>query len=55
MSFFQSAGFFLLTLLLLGAAPAVNAEDPVPVIFDTDFVMPPADDGMALMLARSRL
>lgn len=23
----------------------------VPIIFDTDFVMPPADDSMALMLA----
>jgi inosine-uridine nucleoside N-ribohydrolase len=27
------------------------AEDRIPIIFDTDFVMPPADDSMALMLA----
>ena len=29
----------------------VAAQDRIPIIFDTDFVMPPADDGMALMLA----
>jgi inosine-uridine nucleoside N-ribohydrolase len=27
------------------------AQERIPIIFDTDFVMPPADDGMALMLA----
>ena len=27
------------------------AEDRIPIIFDTDFVMPPHDDSMALMLA----
>lgn len=33
-----------------GSAAAQNAE-PVPVIFDTDFAMPPQDDALALMLA----
>ena len=28
-----------------------QAEDRIPIIFDTDFVMPPADDSLALMLA----
>jgi len=28
-----------------------RAEDRIPIIFDTDFVMPPHDDSMALMLA----
>ena len=28
-----------------------KAQVPMPVIFDTDFVMPPQDDSMALMLA----
>ena len=27
------------------------SQDRIPIIFDTDFVMPPADDSMALMLA----
>ena len=35
-------------MLLAGFA---SAQERIPVIFDTDFVMPPADDGMALMLA----
>ncbi|MDA0681150.1 MAG: nucleoside hydrolase [Proteobacteria bacterium] len=28
-----------------------QVDYPVPIIFDTDFVMPPSDDSMALMLA----
>src|SRR6266545_5170852 len=42
----------VLTTLSLGA-PAGVAAAPAPhrVIFDTDFVMPPADDGLALILA----
>ena len=40
---------FLFPALLLAGFAA--AQEPIPVIFDTDFVMPPADDGMALMLA----
>jgi len=35
--------------MLLSSAAFAQAQ--VPVIFDTDFVMPPADDSMALMLA----
>ena len=27
------------------------AEDQIPIIFDTDFALPPQDDGLALMLA----
>ena len=44
--------------LILGAAFALASTGPLAaepsrhkVIFDTDFVMPPADDGMALILA----
>jgi len=37
--------------IALGAAPAPAAPTREAVIFDTDFVMPPADDGLALMLA----
>ncbi len=34
------------------SSPAIAAsEQPIPIIFDTDFVMPPADDALALMLA----
>jgi inosine-uridine nucleoside N-ribohydrolase len=33
------------------SAPAAIAQDRIPIIFDTDFVMPPHDDSMALMLA----
>ena len=35
---------------LFGIANAWS-QDRIPIIFDTDFVMPPADDSMALMLA----
>lgn len=37
-------------LALVPAAPAA-ADGKIPIIFDTDFVMPPHDDSMALMLA----
>ena len=30
---------------------SASAQDRIPIIFDTDFVMPPWDDSMALMLA----
>ena len=46
-----------LDLVILCACSIVSAEvalaqsDSIPVIFDTDFVMPPHDDSMALMLA----
>ena len=40
----------LLTLILFVTLPVV-AQERIPIIFDTDFVMPPADDSMALMLA----
>ena len=36
---------------LAAVAVAVQTEDRIPIIFDTDFVMPPHDDSMALMLA----
>ncbi len=38
-------------LLMVALAVTANAEDGIPIIFDTDFVMPPHDDSMALMLA----
>jgi len=47
-----------LILLLLGAASfaipgsvSAQTDERIPIIFDTDFVMPPADDSLALMLA----
>ena len=41
----------LLIVLLLSLPAAAIAEERIPIIFDTDFVMPPWDDSMALMLA----
>ena len=38
-------------LLVLFGHILAEAQTPIPVIFDTDFVMPPQDDSMALMLA----
>ena len=32
---------------LLFFAGIASAQERIPVIFDTDFVMPPADDGLA--------
>ena len=45
--------FFLLCAAGFSVTSVVVAQtaDPVPIIFDTDFVMPPADDSLALMLA----
>jgi inosine-uridine nucleoside N-ribohydrolase len=40
-------------LAVVSTAAAAVAQSRHPVIFDTDFVMPPADDGMALILALS--
>lgn len=37
--------------LFLSLTGIVAAQDRIPIIFDTDFVMPPWDDSMALMLA----
>jgi inosine-uridine nucleoside N-ribohydrolase len=45
---------FLILLCVSSLAAVVVAaqtEDRIPIIFDTDFVMPPHDDSMALMLA----
>jgi inosine-uridine nucleoside N-ribohydrolase len=41
----------LLVVLLLSLPAAAMSAERIPVIFDTDFVMPPWDDSMALMLA----
>ncbi len=41
----------LLFPLILGLSMTAQAQDSIPIIFDTDFVMPPQDDSMALMLA----
>lgn len=38
-------------ILCSNAALAAASDVPIPIIFDTDFMMPPADDAMALMLA----
>ncbi|MEM7504084.1 MAG: nucleoside hydrolase [Pseudomonadota bacterium] len=37
--------------VIFGIAPLTWAAEAIPIIFDTDFVMPPSDDSMALMLA----
>lgn len=36
---------------VLAFARPLSAQERIPIIFDTDFVMPPYDDSMALMLA----
>jgi len=41
---------FLLIIFVAAGANAF-AQERIPIIFDTDFVMPPWDDSMALMLA----
>ena len=41
----------ILAIILIAWPLAVPADDRIPIIFDTDFVMPPHDDSMALMLA----
>jgi len=44
--------FLLCTVgLAIPGVATAQAEDRIPIIFDTDFVMPPADDSQALMLA----
>lgn len=37
--------------LLAGSRTAAQSSAPIKVIFDTDFAVPPQDDGMALILA----
>ncbi|HAJ77180.1 MAG TPA: hypothetical protein DCM64_12095 [Gammaproteobacteria bacterium] len=37
--------------LLMALTVSTQAQDRTPIIFDTDFVVPPQDDSMALMLA----
>lgn len=37
--------------LSVAGVAAAQSDDRIPIIFDTDFVMPPHDDSMALMLA----
>lgn len=49
MKFFRV--FILCACCLASAEIAVAQSDRIPIIFDTDFVMPPHDDSMALMLA----
>ena len=45
--------FVILLIAAIGVPDSVLAESEqrIPIIFDTDFVMPPADDGLAIMLA----
>jgi len=43
----QKLIFILITALSFHAV----AQDGIPIIFDTDFAMPPQDDALALMLA----
>jgi len=42
---------FCTAILAAGSVVAAPADERIPIIFDTDFVMPPHDDSMALMLA----
>ena len=41
----------ILSIIFVVAGANAFAQDRIPIIFDTDFVMPPWDDSMALMLA----
>ena len=41
----------LCTATFMIASAAAQPEDRIPIILDTDFVMPPQDDSLALMLA----
>ena len=41
---------YVTTLVISGTAVA-QGNTRIPIVFDTDFVMPPHDDSMALMLA----
>ena len=53
------ARFYLLPVALTLLAASSHAQAPPPamppikIILDTDFVIPPQDDGLALMLAAS--
>ena len=42
---------FCAAIFAAGSVVAAPADERIPIIFDTDFVMPPHDDSMALMLA----
>lgn len=42
---------YLLAFVILSAWTNALSAEQIPIIFDTDFVMPPSDDSMALMLA----
>ena len=41
----------LLAFVLFAVSTNAFSDERIPIIFDTDFVMPPWDDSMALMLA----
>jgi len=38
-------------IFTIAGVVSAKSEERIPIIFDTDFVMPPADDSLALMLA----
>ena len=40
-----------ISIFATGSVAVAQSADRIPIIFDTDFVMPPHDDAMALMLA----
>jgi inosine-uridine nucleoside N-ribohydrolase len=42
---------YLLAFVIFSAWTNALSAEQIPIIFDTDFVMPPSDDSMALMLA----
>ena len=42
---------YLLVFVIFSAWTSALSAEQIPVIFDTDFAMPPSDDSMALMLA----
>lgn len=45
------AGLLSLVLLLANAIAGARQSESITIIFDTDFALPPQDDGLALMLA----
>ncbi len=44
-------GIPVVLILMFALSAGGVAEERIPIVFDTDFVMPPHDDSMALMLA----
>ncbi len=49
--FYWFLALLCICIFTVADSVAAQTEEPIPIIFDTDFVMPPQNDGLALMLA----